>query len=60
VILTWAEAAVTPETGLLMPDLVTRTRLRLDNLHSAEVVSTAEVEEGAEVISASAAIAVDP
>jgi hypothetical protein len=38
---------------------VTRTYPRSDNLHSAEVDSTAEVEEGAGVISASAAIAAD-
>lgn len=55
---TWAEAVVTPETGLSVLDLVTRTHLHSDNPHSAEVDSTAEVEEGAEVTLAFAAIAV--
>jgi hypothetical protein len=50
---------VTPEMGLSVLDLVTQTRLRSDNPHSAEVDSTAEVEEGAEVTLAFAAIAVD-
>ena len=54
---TWAGVAATPETGPLMPDLVTRMLRHSDNPHSVEAGSTAEVEEGVEATLASA---VDP
>lgn len=56
-ILTWVEAAVTPETDPSILDLVIRTHRRLDSLRSVEVASTAEVEEGAEETSASETVA---
>jgi hypothetical protein len=48
VISTWAEAAVIPETGPSMLDLVTQMHLRSDNLLLVEVVSMAEVAEEVE------------
>jgi hypothetical protein len=50
VISTWAEVAVTPETGPSMLDLDTQMHLRSDNPLLVEVVSMAEVEEEVEEI----------
>jgi hypothetical protein len=57
VISIWVEVAVTPGTDPSMLDLATQTYRHSDSLHSVEVVSTAEVEEGAEETLASETVA---
>lgn len=54
VISTWAGVAVILETGPSTLDPATRMHRRSDNIHLAEVDSMAEVEDGVEVILASA------
>lgn len=58
VISTWVEVAATLEMDQSMLDLGTRMHRHLDSLHSVEVVSTVEAEEGAEEILASVTDAV--
>lgn len=50
VISTWVEVVATREMDPSMLDLATRMHHHLDSLHSVGVVSTVEVEEGAEEI----------